>query len=246
MRCIKSLLPHNFYLIAQRIVNAKRVLTAHSPEFFCLICDSNTVGVWTGFDTNLFLSCSKCFSLSRQRLVAKWSKENRELIEHTKNILHFAAEPYFKQFFIELNNNVTYSSADLYRQATMNINIENTGIVSDSYCLVIANHVLEHVNDDNKAISEIYRILKKGGVALITVPLIYAWSETYENPCVVSPEDRDRHFGQFDHQRYYGRDLNNKFQKNGFKIQEYISQGEDCVKYGLDKGEVLYVLSKIH
>ena len=48
--------------------------------------------------------------------------------------------------------------------------IEDLPYKNNSFDSVIASEVLEHVEDDSKAIGEIYRVLKRGGNALITVP----------------------------------------------------------------------------
>lgn len=241
---IKKWMPSGLYQSVQRLVNAWRILFAHNPDFFCMICDSNVVGRWTGFGTNFFLTCPGCHSLSRQRLIAMWATQNIEMIKRVTKVLHFAAEPSLVQFFKKLNPHLIYDTADLYKPATLKINIEETGVASDAYSLIIANHVLEHV-DDSKAIAEIHRMLEPGGAAVITVPLISSWEKTYENSDVISPMDRDLHFGQYDHRRYYGRDLKNKFQSAGFSVYEFVAFGKDCVQYGLDQGEVLYILTRI-
>ncbi len=68
------------------------------------------------------------------------------------------------------------------------LNIEAIASPDASYDCVVCSHVLEHV-DDKKALSEIYRVLRPGGVALIMLPVIEGWAKTYENPAVTSPED---------------------------------------------------------
>ena len=42
---------------------------------------------------------------------------------------------------------------------------------NNSFDLIICNHVLEHVLRDDLAISEIYRVLKKNGMAFLMVPV---------------------------------------------------------------------------
>ncbi len=56
-----------------------------------------------------------------------------------------------------------------------------SGLASESYDLVIASDVIEHIDDDSKAISEITRILKDGSHAIITVPCFMSlWGYTDE------------------------------------------------------------------
>ena len=49
-------------------------------------------------------------------------------------------------------------------------NIMHTNFRPNSFDLITCMEVLEHVADIDKAIKEIYRLLKKGGQAWITVP----------------------------------------------------------------------------
>tara|TARA_B100000315_G_C14458865_1_gene532779 strand:- start:475 stop:951 length:477 start_codon:yes stop_codon:yes gene_type:complete len=86
---------------------------------------------------------------------------------NSPQILHFAPEPVFYNVF----NSFEYITADLeLTDVDLQLDIENIDYVSDSFDLILCNHVLEHVLDDNKAIKEIYRILKSFGIAIITVP----------------------------------------------------------------------------
>jgi ubiquinone/menaquinone biosynthesis C-methylase UbiE len=40
-----------------------------------------------------------------------------------------------------------------------------------TFDIIWASHILEHVKDDIKAIQEITRVLKKGGIAVLPVPV---------------------------------------------------------------------------
>jgi SAM-dependent methyltransferase len=90
---------------------------------------------------------------------------------------------------------------------------------SDTYDVVICNHVLEHVSDANKAFSEIKRILKPGGWAILLVP-INPDVDTFEDPSITDPKERERLFGQYDHVRQFGRDYAEVLRKAGFKVTE--------------------------
>ena len=76
------------------------------------------------------------------------------------------------------------------------------------------------------------------------IPIIEGWTETYENPAIKSGRDREIHFGQNDHVRYYGRDFRDRVTAAGFSIQEFTADGADAVKYGLARGERLFVTTK--
>jgi ubiquinone/menaquinone biosynthesis C-methylase UbiE len=103
--------------------------------------------------------------------------------------------------------------------------------------VIICSHVLEHVPDDRAAMREMYRVLRKGGWAAILVPTRTGQVKTFEDPGVVSPEERTRLFGQADHVRRYGQDVKNRLEEAGFAVKpEDITREltEEAIKrYGL-------------
>jgi len=77
----------------------------------------------------------------------------------------------------------------LFADADLVLNLEDINVGNDEYDIIIANHVLEHV-DDKKAASELSRVLKKGGVLVCQVPIIEGWNSTYENESVNTDSER--------------------------------------------------------
>src|SRR5262249_38944677 len=147
--------------------------------------------------------CPKCGSAERYRLLALWLDRHGGFLRNA-NTLHFAPEAGLAKL---LKTRVGhYRSADITPgSADMVLDIETIATPDASLDCVVCSHVLEHV-DDAKALREIYRVLKPGGVALIMLPIIEGWAKTYENPDVKTAEERMRHYGQNDHLRYYGAD----------------------------------------
>lgn len=92
--------------------------------------------------------------------------------------------------------------------------------------------------------AELHRILKPRGKLIAMVPIIEAWEETYENPSITRESDRDLHFGQYDHVRYYGRDFATRLETAGFQVVAYSGTPLDCVSYGLQRGEKVFVATK--
>ncbi len=89
------------------------------------------------------------------------------------------------------------------------IDVTDLQFPDESMDIVVCNHVLEHVPDDRRAMSEIRRVLKPGGWALLLVPDLEGETvldATDEDATVTSPEERLRRFGQADHVRRYGWD----------------------------------------
>jgi SAM-dependent methyltransferase len=185
--------------------------------------------------------CAKCDSLERHRLFALMD-ERYGILRDVKSMVHFAPENILRKKFSERIPN--YRAVDLFRaDVDFQCNIEDTKLDSGSLDAVFASHILEHV-DDRRAIAELYRILKPGGKLIAMVPIIEAWDGTYEDPSVTSESGRDLHFGQYDHVRYYGRDFTSRLEAPGFKVESFMGTPQECVQYGLQRGEKVFVAVK--
>lgn len=90
----------------------------------------------------------------------------------------------------------------------------------ESFDVVFFNHVLEHIPDDQKALSEVFRILKKGGICVLGVPNegAFWWQLAYK----LEPES----LKTTDHVHFYTvKSLSEKIKKAGFNIREVKSLG---------------------
>jgi acetyl esterase/lipase len=90
---------------------------------------------------------------------------------------------------------------------------------------------------------ELFRLLKPGGFALLTVP-INATRATYENPSITAAPQRWAHFSAHDHVRYYGLDFADRLTEAGFQVETFRMPPEDEVKYGLLRDEWLTIARK--
>ena len=91
----------------------------------------------------------------------------------------------------------------------------------------------------------LYRVLRAGGVALIQTP--FTDRDTYEDPNIISPEDREAHFGQRDHVRIYNAaDLSARLRSVGFEVEqrEYATLAENDLKNGFRIGETVLICRK--
>ena len=161
--------------------------------------------------------CPNCLSLERHRLIWLYLKQRSNFFTAPLKVLHFAPEqPFLKRF--KALKNLDYTTADLDSPiADLHLDVTNIDLPDNQYDVVICNHVLEHVNDVNKAFSEIKRILKPCGWAILMVP-INPNVDTWEDPSITDPEERKRCFGQYDHVRQFGRDYAQVLEKAGFKV----------------------------
>ncbi len=143
-----------------------------------------------------------------------------------------------------------YTTGDLESPlADIHFDLHNIPFEDDLFDVVICNHVLEHVEDDRKCMREIYRILKKGGFAILQVPVDYTREHTFEDSSVTDPKERERLFWQVDHLRLYGRDYGQILRSVGFYVTESdfvkdISEKE-IKRMRLPAKEVLYFCEKV-
>jgi SAM-dependent methyltransferase len=129
---------------------------------------------------------------------------------------------------------------------THKVDITRVPLPDASYDVVMANHVLEHIPDDAAAMRELFRLLKPGGLALLTVPLNPSRRQTYENPAVITPAARWAHFSAHDHVRMYGLDFADRLAAAGFAVDTFRLSPQDEVRHGLLRTEWLYIARKPH
>lgn len=217
---------------------ALRMRGQHSRE--CPCCDYvghfKSFGLPPRFDAK----CPRCGALERHRLLVLMNERHGFL--SGGDTLHFAPEP---QMAVYLKRQCKgYVSADLMdKRADRSENIEQTTFPDESFDQIVASHILEHVNDA-KALRELFRVLRPGGRLIAMVPIVEGWTSTYEDQNITEPSNRELHFGQSDHVRFYGRDFRDRLVQGGFNVAEFTAEGKDVVQYGLLRGEKVFVCEK--
>lgn len=187
-------------------------------------------------------------SLERHRLLWLYLKNETLFFSAKLKVLHFAPEQAFYKRFKSMEN-LDYTTTDLNSPlAEVKADICNLPFEDNSYDVIFCNHVLEHIPDDTKAMQELYRILKVGGMGIFQIPQDLNRETTFEDNNITDKKERARIFGQYDHVRIYGRDYFNKLRRIGFKVDEvaYTSNlsNEDITKYCLAKGEIIPLVRK--
>jgi len=145
--------------------------------------------------------------------------------------------------------NLEYISADLESPlAKVKMNVLDIPFPENTFDVVFCNHVMEHVEDDIKAMQEIQRVLKKGGWAIIQSPVYEYLEKTIEDPKITDPAEREKIFGQNDHMRKYGKDYGDRLRKAGFKVTEddFLHELDPQVRkrYALPEEEIIYYCEK--
>ena len=186
--------------------------------------------------------CLNCGSRERHRLLWLWVSRDGGNRLAGKRILHFAPE---RVVMRRMRGNPLYETADLHQSGvTHTVDITNVALSDGSYDVVIANHVLEHIPDDRQAMRELFRLLRPGGMALLTVPLNASRQQTYENLAITAPAQRHAHFSAEDHVRYYGLDFADRLADAGFTVATFRLTPEEEVQFGLLRDEWLYIATK--
>jgi hypothetical protein len=202
-----------------------------------------------GTQRNNVLSPST-LSLERHRLLWLYLQNETDFFTATekKNILHFAPEQEFYKRF-KKQKNIQYTTTDLFSPlADVKADICNLPFEDNQYDMIFCNHVLEHIPDDTKAMQELYRVLKPGGMAILQIPQDLNRATTFSDDSITDEKERATIFGQYDHVRVYGRDYFDKLRSIGFTVveEDYTKtiSPELVTKYCLALGEIIPVCFK--
>ncbi|NNF19774.1 MAG: class I SAM-dependent methyltransferase [Flavobacteriaceae bacterium] len=188
-------------------------------------------------------------SLERHRLLWLFLKQQTNFFKAPLNVLHFAPEQAFYKRFRQLDN-LQYTTTDLNSPlADVKADICELPFESESFDVILCNHVLEHIPDDKKALAELYRVMKKGGWGVFQVPQNLKLESTFEDPTITDKAERARIFGQYDHVRIYGKDYFDFLRQAGFRVSE-IDLGkklspEKIDYYRLAQGEIIPFVEKL-
>ena len=187
-------------------------------------------------------------SLERHRLLWLYLKNETNFFTAPLKVVHFAPEQAFFRKFKNLKH-LEYTTTDLNSPlADVKADICALPFDDDSFDVILCNHVLEHIPDDRKALSELYRILKPSGWGIFQIPQDLKREVTFEDNSITDKKERAKIFGQYDHVRIYGRDYFDRLKEAGFivKAVDYTATMTDAEieKYRLAKGELIPLVSK--
>ncbi len=200
--------------------------------------------------------CPFCGASDRDRLYALYILNYLKGTNSFRPVamVDFAPSPplsiFIRKFIKKSRHAITYRTADLCAEGVDDkVDITDMGLYEDGqFDFLICSHVLEHVEDDRKALCELHRILKPNGCGILMVPIILSIEEIDEDPSVVDVAERWRRFGQFDHVRLYSRSgFIERVWKAGFLLKEYGREffGEELfARTGITSQSILYVVKK--
>lgn len=232
------------YFFPKKFINKHKTSIRRLIAFFyrgnqveCNLCDSH----FRKFPTSKVggLVCPKCGSLSRTRNL--WMLLETELVN--KKILHFSPSPIMVKK-VKDSRVMEYITTDYLGEfdAMKSLNIEAIDEPDNYFDIVICFHVLEHVENDQKAMGELLRILKPLGYCLIQTPFKNG-QDVSQDPSIVTPEDRLKHYGQEDHLRLYSvAGLEERLKSNGFHVERIVCGAN--ARLGIDPQIVIKAMKK--
>ena len=187
-------------------------------------------------------------SLERHRMVWLYLQNKTDFFTAPHRFLHLAPEYCFLRLF-KHQKNLDYVTGDLVSPwADHHFDVHEIPFEDNSFDVIMANHLLEHVEDDAIVMREFYRVMKKGGWGIFQVPVDYSRDTTYEDPTITDPREREIHYWQSDHVRLYGKDYADKLRQAGFVVEEvdYFSElgPELATKFALMMEEKIYYCKK--
>lgn len=246
-RIIKIIHPRNLQNTLLRL--ALRGNTVHCP-----CCGASYLTFLpAGIEKRANAKCLKCGSLERHRALWLFLHAKTDIFSGQKKILHVAPEIQLYYKFSETKN-IDYHPIDLspenyhYGAKTIAMDVTALQYADEIFDVVICNHVLEHIPDDKSAMHEMYRVLRKGGMAILNVPIRKDIEQTIEDFSVTDPAQRLALYGQTDHVRIYGKDYINRLQEAGFVVDviqfvETFTHNEQF-KYGIVPKETMFYCTK--
>ena len=214
------------YFVRRVLFNLKNIGRSTKNEVLnnCPICNKTQCFSDGGTPPRSRALCMYCGSSERQRLMWIYlSKQTTIFQANDMKLLHVAPDNCFIKRFKKIFKK-GYLTADLCNpRAMVKMDLTKVQYPDNSFDFIICNHVLEHIEDDQKAMREMYRVLKKDGEAFLTVPL-FDLDKTFEDASMNTPALRKQAFGLEDHVRLYGRDFPERVNNAGFTVKAIRSE----------------------
>lgn len=192
--------------------------------------------------------CPGTLSLERHRLLWLYLQRHTDFLKKELKVLHVAPEQVFYQKFKSLKH-WDYITTDLYSPlADVKADLCDLPFQDYQFDLILCNHVLEHIPNDVKAMSELYRVLKNNGILIAQVPLEEKREKTFEDDSIINPDERTKVFGQYDHVRIYGQDYYHRLESVGFSAERIFIQKdlttEEILRFALPQKEKIPLMRK--
>jgi SAM-dependent methyltransferase len=191
--------------------------------------------------------CPRCGSKARHRRIWVFLARKTNVFSTSMQLLEVAPHYSFSRQWIR-KKDLRFVGAGLYGGAHIGLRMDLIAapLRSETFDAILCVHVIEEIPDDRAAMKELFRLVKPGGWVLVSVPTRMD-RETYEDPSISTPKDRRRAFGEEAHVRIYGRDLTERLEASGFRVEVDLAADVDPAareRYGLRDDENIFLCSK--
>jgi SAM-dependent methyltransferase len=213
-KIVKRIFPQKFIFKIEPFLRKTYSIFFWGNNCHCTVCD----GSFSRFIQlkNAELLCPRCGSLPRdRRLFDLLKKEN---ILQGKMLDFSPSRALYRKF--KKTTGLEYYSSDFEKDFISDYHFDVTAIsLQDNFAdLIICYHILEHITDDKKAMSELYRVLKPGGTMFLQTP--FSIGDMVEDPAITSETERIKYFGQKDHVRLYNIEgISDRLRNAGFSVK---------------------------
>jgi SAM-dependent methyltransferase len=239
-KIVKKLFPQKFIFKIEPGLRKAFSFFYRGRKYHCTICEgsfSRFIHLSTGSSgKNGELLCARCGSLPRDRRL--FDLLEKESILQGK-LLDFSPSRSLYRKFKKISG-LEYFSSDFANEFISDHHFDIKDIKQDDnfFDLILCYHILEHVPDDRKAISELFRVLKPGGNLFLQTP--FRDGEILEDPLITTEEDRIKYFGQKDHVRVYSVDgLSERLKQTGFHVQVLRFKEQIGNRSGFSENEIV-------
>ncbi|MHA4843893.1 methyltransferase domain-containing protein [Flavitalea antarctica] len=213
-----------------------RSLKYLGSKVYCPCCNTNFSRFLEVGPKREPMLCPRCRSNDRDRFFWLYLEANVHFFKGVVNLLHVSPETIYYKRFKKIPG-VNYIAGDkfvlqfgsTYPKDTVYLDITDMSeYQNDTFDFIFCSHVLEYIKEDKKAIRELYRVLKPGAKAIISIPINHGHYETLEDPAVTDPKEQEKLYGDTGHLRYYGEDYVERVKQAGFNtaftsVTDFIS-----------------------
>ena len=191
---------------------------------------------------------------NHHRLIWLFFQNETDLLKKKNKLLHIVPE-YGIWKRLKRIRNIDYHPVEIilrgkgeYMKKNSVVDLAKLKYSTETFDFIICNYILDHIKNDAQAMKEMFRVLKPNGLALVTIPNYQPDKDTFENSLITKPKERKKYFGEWNHYRKYGKDLNIRLKNAGFQVEEvYYGRNftkEDFEKFGLFD-DILFICRKI-
>jgi len=245
---LQKVVPAKFYPHVERMYLKRRGIRYWGWKHTCPCCNGHFRTFLSWGTRPVQIACPRCYSVERYRLLHLYLRNKTNFFKDNLKVLDIAPTCFFQDMCKRLPN-IDYLSADISSPLAMvTMDITAIALAGNYFDCIICYHVLEHIPDDQKAMTELFRVLKPGGWAILQSPVDHSRDTTFEDPTIIAPDARERAFGQNDHVRIYGKDYKDRLERAGFmvRIDDYVEELEESAirRYGLMRDEKIYLCTK--